>query len=254
MTVEPQIVNPDPTYPKAELMAPTTLGYLYVAAAVRPGRLPFVLPNRQRSALLKQLKGLARAVERLDDVVGVSIFRAIVMPPTARTSSYAKQHRSAFHVANYDVLVLVQTTSPATARALRTTPAFQALVEAMRSQSESLCIMAARNGKRIGDVDTTRQGLFLFNHFAAEDAEVMLQLWDYLAGWYEVETGLDNSVGLVPLEGEPADYAIVNWARWDENPLLHFWHQLAKKSFWRYVTPNLEANHAVAMPIYCRLA
>jgi hypothetical protein len=254
MTVEPQIVNPDPAYPKAELIAPTTLGYVYVAAAVRPGRLPFVLPNRQRSALLKQVKKLAHAVEQLDEVVKVSVFRAIVMPPTARTSSYVKEHKTAVHVANYDVLVLVQTTSPDSALGVRTAPAFQGLVEAMRSQSRSLCIMAARNGKRIGDVDTTRQGLFLFNHFAAEDPDVMLQLWDYLAGWYEVETGLDNSVGLVPLERESADYAIVNWARWDENPLLHFWHQLSNKSFWRYVTPNLEANHAVAMPIYCRLA
>ena len=34
--------------------------------------------------------------------------------------------------------------------------------------------MVARNVRRIGDVDTTRQGLFLFNHFAAGDPAVML--------------------------------------------------------------------------------
>jgi hypothetical protein len=82
----------------------------------------------------------------------------------------------------------------------------------------------------------------------------MLDLWDYLAGWYEVETGLTNSVGLLPVEGEPSDYVIVNWARWDENPLRHFWHQLSKSSFRSYVVANLEANHAASMPIYCRLA
>jgi hypothetical protein len=39
-----------------------------------------------------------------------------------------------------------------------------------------------------------------------------------------------------------------------ESPPLHFRHQLSKKSFWRYVTPNLDANHAAGMPIYCRRA
>jgi hypothetical protein len=105
-----------------------------------------------------------------------------------------------------------------------------------------------------GDIRTMKKGLFLFNHFAADDAGVMLQLWDYLAGWYAVETGLDNSVAMVPLDGEKSDYAIVNWARWDVSPLQHFWHQLSKRSFWRYVTANLEANRAGSMPIYCRLA
>src|SRR4051794_5554968 len=125
MTMEPRIVNPDPAYPKAELIEPTALGYVYVAAAVRPGRLPFVLPSGKRSALLKQVKKLAHTVEQLDDVVKVSVFRAIVMPPTARTSSYVKEHKRAEHVANYDVLCLVQTTSPASAQGVRMAPAFQ---------------------------------------------------------------------------------------------------------------------------------
>ena len=113
--------------------------------------------------------------------------------------------------------------------------------------------MTARNAKRIADLDTSRRGLFLFNHFAADDARVMLQLWEYLADWYEKETGLDNSVALVPRR-KGSDYAVVNWARWDASPLRHFCHQLSKKSFWSYVTANLEANHAGSMPIYCRLA
>jgi hypothetical protein len=88
----------------------------------------------------------------------------------------------------------------------------------------------------------------------ADEQSVMLELWEYLAGWYAVETGLDNSVALVPEPGEKSDYAIVNWARWNVSPLRHVWHQLTKKSFWNYVTKNLEANHAAAMPIYYRRA
>lgn len=82
----------------------------------------------------------------------------------------------------------------------------------------------------------------------------MLQLWDHLAGWYVAETGLRNSVALLPLAGEPADYAIVNWPEWDTTPLHHFWNQLSKQRFWRYVAANLEANQAASMPIYCRMA
>jgi hypothetical protein len=149
---------------------------------------------------------------------------------------------------------LFQTTAPESAEKVRSTPAFRSLVEGLQRKAQSVRITEARNARRIDDVDTTRQGLFLFNHFAADDPQVMLQLWDYLAGWYEAETGLDNSVALTPLEGEHSDYAVINWARWDENPLKHFWHQLSKRSFWNYVTANLEANCAASMPIYCRLA
>jgi hypothetical protein len=114
--------------------------------------------------------------------------------------------------------------------------------------------MRARNARRIGDVDTSTQGLFLFNHFVADNSRVMLPLWERLAAWYVAETGLKNSVALVPEAGERFDYQIVNWARWDSSPLPHFWRQLSKRSFWRYVTANLDANHAASMPVYCRLA
>ncbi len=254
LTPELRIVNPDSKYPKAKLIEPTMLGYLYIAASVQPGPIPLVLPSAERSRLLMRLKELARGIERLDAVVKVTVFRAIVMPPTARFSSYLKERGDSLHLANFDVAALIQTTSPATTHEVQATPAYGALVEAIRGKAKAVHVMAARNARRIGDVDTTRQGLFLFNHFAADDADVMLQLWDYLAGWYAVETKLDNSVAMVPLDGEPSDYAIVNWARWDVSPLRHFWQQLSKKSFWRYVTANLEANCAGSMPIYYRLA
>jgi len=63
-------------------------------------------------------------------------------------------------------------------------------------------VVVTRNAKQGGDVEKTRDDLFLFNYFVADDANVTLGLWDYLAGRYETETGLDNSTLLVPLEGE----------------------------------------------------
>jgi hypothetical protein len=252
--MELHIVNPDPRYPKANLIEPTPLGYLYLAGKVRRGSGPVVLPSIQRSRLLKRLKTLARQLERVDAVLKATVFRAIVRPPTARFSPYLQQRGPSFHIADFDVLILIQIESPDAARDVQATLQYRALVEALEREAESSISSAARNVKRIGDVDTTRderKGLFLFNHFAAADTSVMLELWEYLAGWYAAETGLDNSVALAPVD---LPYAIVNWARWDVSPLRHFWHQLSKKSFWRYVTANLEANRAASMPIYCRLA
>ena len=114
-------------------------------------------------------------------------------------------------------------------------------------------VVAARNAKRVGDVDKTRSGLFLFNYFVADDAGVMLQLWEYLAGWYQVETGLDNSTLLVPLDGERSDYVAINHARWDGGRLSFLWRQLPKKSFRTYVLANLAANRVGAMPVLYRL-
>jgi hypothetical protein len=251
-----QIVNPNPRYPKPRLIQPTTRGYVYLAGHVRSrfDTLPFVLPNARRSKLLARLKALAGELERLDDVVQATVFRAIVRPPTANFSDYLKSRQPDLHVANFDVMLLIQTSSPTAVQDVQASPLYRAVVEAFRSRTEATCVIEAQNARRIGDVDTTRPGLFLFNHFAADDPDVMLDLWEYLAGWYAVETGLDNSVALTPTDRSRSDYAIVNWARWDEHPLLHFWHQLSKPSFWSYVTGNLEANHAGSMPVYCRLA
>ena len=94
-----------------------------------------------------------------------------------------------------------------------------------------LHIIVARNVKRVGDVDKRRKGVFLFNYFVGEDPRVTLALWDYLAGWYTVETGMDNSTLHLPLEGERSDYTIINHARWDG--LLSFMcHQLTQERRW----------------------
>jgi len=69
-----------------------------------------------------------------------------------------------------------------------------------------------------------------------------------------VETGLDNSSLLVPLEGERSDYVAINNARWDGSPLGVFLQQVTKKSFRSYVLANLEANRVGAMPVLYRLA
>ncbi len=248
--MELRIVNENPKYPPVKLIEPTTLGYIHLAAVMQPRRVPFMPTGREKAQLLTTLKHLARQLEQLDAVEKVTVFHAIVMAPP---SGYVKQHRDAIHLPRYDVVVLIETTSPETAREVQKTAAYAALGEALRSKVNDLHIVVARNVKRVEDVDKRRKGLFLFNYFVGEDPQVTLALWDYLAGWYAVETGMDNSTLLLPLEGERSDYTIINHARWDG--LLSFmWQQMTKKSFRTYMQVNLDVNHVGAMPILYHLA
>ncbi|HEY7356483.1 MAG TPA: hypothetical protein VH590_08445, partial [Ktedonobacterales bacterium] len=222
---------------------------------VQPRRAPFVPNSREKVALLARLQEIASQLEQLDAVEKVTIFDAVAFaPPGAYVKERNEERVGAIQMARFDIVVLIETTSPATAREVQTTPAYQALIDALSSSARRLHVVVARNAKRIADVDKSRKGLFLFNYFVADDANVMLDLWDYLAGWYAVETGLDNSTLLVPLAGEQSDYLAINNARWDGSLLGLFLGQFSKKSFRTYMLANLEANHVGAMPVLYRLA
>jgi hypothetical protein len=206
--------------------------------------------GHEKAQLLAKLKQLAHQLEQLDVVEKVTVFHAIVMAPP---SGYVKQHRNAIHLPRYDIVVLVETTSPETARQVQEMAAYTMLVDVLKSSASDLHSIVARNVKRVADVDKRRKGAFLFNYFVGEDPQVTLALWDYLAGWYAVETGMDNSTLLLPLEGERSDYTIINYARWD-GVLSFMWQQITKKSFRAYMQANLDVNNVGAMPIFYHLA
>jgi hypothetical protein len=251
---ELKIVNPSPHYAKVRLVEPNTLGYILIGATVQRTRVPFVLPNSRRAELIGQLKEIVRRLKMIDGVVDATVFRAIVVPPTASFFSFVKERGSSIRLANFDVIILIQAISPAKGREIQSHPEYVALLDAVHQKAENVNALLAHNVKRIGDVDVSKQGLFLFNHFVAEDRKVMLELWEYLADWYVKETGLQNSVGLEPEAGQDSDYAIVNWARWDDSAPRHLLRSLGKRSFWTYIKANLEANRGASMPVYCRLA
>ena len=114
--------------------------------------------------------------------------------------------------------------------------------------------IAARNVRRVGDVDKSRPGLFVFNYFAGDDPVLAAELWEYLSGWYAAETGLNSATLLAPLEDEQSDYVLINHARWDGSLLAFMARQLPKKTFRSYMLANLKANHVAAMPVLYRLA
>ena len=247
--MELQIVNREPRYGPVQLVDPTPLGYILIGASVAPPAnfRPTILPrSEQRQQLIARLKGFARQLDQLAAVRRVTVYRAVLLPPP---SHQARQQ--APHIARYDVAVLVETDSPEVISEVQAVEPYRLLMDAVREHSHDTLVMAARCVRCVGDVDNSRQGTFLFNYFHAEDADLALRLWDYLAGWYAVETRMDNSTLLQPI-GE-SDYTMVNHARWDSLALLTV-RQFAKKTFWTYVLANLKANRTVAMPILYRLA
>jgi hypothetical protein len=251
-TTELQLAYADRNYPPVKLIEPTTLSYIHIAAEVQPRSLLFSLfmpLGREKSELLTSLKALAHPLEQLDAVEKITIFHAGAMPRIERLP-YIKQRKDAIRIPRFDIVVLIETKSVMASREVQTTPAYRALVDTLASKAKRMHIITARNAKRIADVDKTLPGLFLFNYFVADNAEVMLQLWDYLAGWYAVETGLDNSTLLVPLEGERSDYLAINHARWDVSLLRILWRQFSRFSFTFYVQENLEANRVGSMPVW----
>ncbi len=251
MAVSLQIVNPDPRYSRVRLIQPTTFGYLHLAAVVRPRRIPFLPAGREKSALLAKLKELAREVERLDSVLKATVYDAVAFAPP---SSYVKERLASVRVARFDVVVLIEAASPTVAQQLQTTPAYQVLLDTLRSSAEQIHVLAALNAKRVGDVNKRKKGTFLFNYFVGDDPGVVMELWDHLAGWYEVETGMDNSTLLAPLPGEDSDYVIINHARWDGSPLSFVVRQFSKPSVRSYMMANLAANRVGAMAVLYRLA
>lgn len=250
-----KLVNADPRYGPVGVAEPPGRGYIHVAAAVRPRPVPQV--SRQEPAkvqLIDAVKQHARHLEQLEIVHRVSVFDAIAMPPIDLLGGYLAERAQSVRPARFDVVVLVEAASPTTARRVRSAPEFAAVTAALADAGSQLHIMAARAARWVGDVDTSRDGLFLFNYFVADDPDVMVQLWEYLAGWYAVETGLDNSTLLTPLEGEASDYVAINHARWDLSLPGFLARQLSKKTFRTYVQANLDANRVGAMPVLYRLA
>jgi hypothetical protein len=247
--MELTIVNPDPKYPRVALTDPPPTGYLLLAAVVEPtvGRTPFPRGGPRKTALLAELKVLAAHLEGLEAVTKATIYRAVLIPPPGRDA-----RRMAARPARYDVAALVETTTVDVLGDVEGSPEYRKLHDALTAAAREAYQLPARCLRRVGEVDKTRPGLFLFNYFAAEDPAVALEVWEHLAAWYAVETGLDNSTLLGP--AGPSDYVFVNHARWDMSLPRFAARQFGKRTFYSYVLANLRANATAAMPILYHLA
>ncbi len=246
-----QIVNPSPKFPKGTFIEPSPRGYIHIAGdieAPKAGKFsPVLRKSKEKKDLLARLKELGRALEQVDKVERVTVFQAAMFMPYTK---YVEEHTE-LRRPTFDVVVLVETTSPEDIPQVQESEQYKALMAAFEAKAKSMHVMAARNLRRVGAVDHTRQGLFAFNYFHGADPDVTKELWDYFAGWYQVKAGLTSSELLAPLDGQQSNFVVINHARWRYTMPPRM---MSKRSFWTYVRPNLDANDVGLMPVAYRLA
>jgi hypothetical protein len=240
--MELEIINQRAKYQPVRLTEPPSFGYLHVGAEVAPprGRVPFVRSNARRTALLDRVRPLVQQLRDEPAVRRATLYKAVLIPPPA---GYAA--RPQIKPVRYDIVALIETDSPDSIGQVQKSEAYRILLETLTSTAREVNEVAARCVKSIGDVDKEHPGLFLFNYFVAEDTQVALDLWDWLAAWFQTEAGVDNSTVLQPTE--PAGFAFVNHARWSI-PLPQLAVRLARPSFRTFVLANLLTNRTGTMP------
>ncbi|WP_432485414.1 hypothetical protein [Kineococcus esterisolvens] len=216
------------------------------------------LPRARRRTLLSLLHATAEelrteagsrtGVERAD------VFRAVLRPPGRGRPPAQRTTGPVRNAAGGDVLdtvLLVRTRDPAVAAAQLRSSRINALQTRLEGTGASTLVFAGTNVRRIGDVGHDRQGIFLFNYFSAEDTEENLHAWQYTAGWFQQQTGLDNSTVLHPM-GPAGGYSLINHCRWDHLhdvlPAL-----ILRPSFRRFVLRTFTEHRTAAHPVLYRL-
>ena len=237
-------------FSRAAFIAPLDTGYILLAAAVdRRPFFGFPLESARKSKLIQALRPLIKSILH-DGVEEATLLKALLIPPGRGV--YLKRRPDAI-IARFDVAVLIRRTDVETANQVLRSEQLRDIQQHMKRSSAQFYTMLGSNIRRIGSVDHRSPGVFLFNFFFAADETQNLDVFDHTAGWFQDETGLDNSELMRPLTQEGARYTLINHARWnrlsDILPSLIF-----KPSFPSYVLKLFELNCTAAMPILYRLA
>lgn len=245
-----RIVNGELRFPRVDLVEPSPSRFIHIAAEIE-ARPPFLPDSGAKKQVLAKAKDACTRLAREPGVKDAAAFTAVLIPPGL--GEHAKQRADRLHIARFDLAVLIECDNAETVQRVQRHPACEAMQRAIVQTASYVHAITATNPRRMGPVDHTRPGVFLFNHFAADDLAQNLAVWDYTAGWFEVETGLDNSTVLLPDDPTQSQYSIINHCRWDRLrdvlPSLLF-----KKTFHSYVLDNFAANNVAAIPILYRLA
>ena len=259
------VVGPKDQFPKVTLMDPKQCGYVLLGLEVEHCILPigYMLgENAAKKRILREIKEYAAQITSEDfaiqNVVEVAVFKAMVISPGQ--GEFLKQ-RPDIPKALFDIVVLIEFDSVKDARAYHGSEKFKKEIEKYENDNDVTRVMAiagsnARRMGPVGDVDHKKDGCFLFNYFYADNKEQNLKIWEYTAGWFGDQTGLDNSTLILPEEDTDTTkcpHSVINHCRWNglKNilPALLF-----KRTFKTFVLANFEANNTAPKPILYRLA
>jgi len=244
-----KVVNEHGSFPAVTLVPPSRSRYLHLAAQI-DSRPPFLPSSAKKHGVLERCRVACERLRTQPGVLDARVFDAIVVPPGR--GELVRESARGVRDARYDVVVLVECDERAVG-AVRAGATWCALERAVRQHASAVHFMEATNVRRIGAVDHERPGVFLFDYFCADSVERNLQVWKDTAGWFQAETGLDNSMVLLPLGREKSEYSLVNHCRWDSLGAI-LPSLFLKRSFRKYVLQSFHANNVAAMPVLYRLA
>jgi hypothetical protein len=246
-----RMVGPKNQFPKVALVDPIGSGYLLFALQIdhRPP-IGFFIESQQKKRILLKLKHEVINLGKNPKVVEATVFKAMIIPPGR--GEFLKKRPSA-EIAKFDVVMLIEFDTHESVKKFQKSLQWQNTEDTYKASTKKSLTVTGVNVRRIGPVDHSKKGVFLFNYFYADQVKQNLQVWEYTAGWFQDQTGLDNSTVILPDIVKENSYKIINHCRWDRLidilPSLIF-----KRSFKKFVLNNFEANNVAAMPILYRLA
>jgi hypothetical protein len=252
MDTQLKIVNKQQQFKEVTLIEPSKSCYLLISAEIDHSPFPFFLATSpQKQKLIREAKEWCKKLERESNVISAVVFKASVIPPGK--GKFLKKRLKEVQLARYDFAILIEAPSLSNIESIKSSGEYKNMESAIKSIATLAHIITASNIKRINPVNHKKQGVFLFNYFYADNLQQNIDVWHHTAGWFQQETGLDNSTVLLPIDKDKSKYTIINHCRWDKMsdvlPSLIF-----KCSFHSFVLDNFYANNVGAMPVLYKLA
>jgi hypothetical protein len=149
-------------FPKAKLVEPTQSGYILISAEV-DRRLGFLPNSRKKRRLIAKCKQLCRQLTRDPNVLEAVVFDAIFITP-GEDKEFLEKRRPGGRFPNFDLSVLIETSTPRAVDAVKESALYERMERAIRNAANDTVTITATNPKRIGPVDHSRNGSFLFNY------------------------------------------------------------------------------------------
>lgn len=247
-----RIVNEHLKFKKVSLVEPSKSFYLHIAAEIDYSPFPFFLTtSMKKKSIIWQSKEWCGQLETEEGVISAVVFKATLIPPGK--GKFLKERLDTVQLAKYDFAILIEVSSADKIIDIMNSNSYKPIESNIKNVAKRTHVTTAINVKKIDTVNHKKQGVFLFNYFYADNLQQNLDVWEYTAGWFQQETGLNNSTVLLPQGNKTSKYTIINHCRWDKmSDILQ--SLLFKKSFHSYVLDNFYFNKVAAMPILYKMA
>jgi hypothetical protein len=194
--------------------------------------------------LLRILEFLAEHLVAEDAARAVRIFDAVAFPPRQAVSLPSGRGSQA---PRYDIALLIEASSPGKACALAQTRNFRQLLDPLQSQASHLSVLQGRCIRRIADVPADG-GVHVFNYLMAGNEVDAVEVWELIAGFYQAEMSLDNSLLLAALPDRSSEYVAISHTCWQMTMAQLLARQFAQQRWVASILDELDRRGVGCLP------